>query len=125
MGSRMVFLNGPPSAGTSSVGRALRQRLEGPFLYSDLDDFATGYPPRWWDDRFDALWDRVVDGWLLSLRGLALAGNDVIAATMILPGTAVTHFRLFSEFTVYLVAIRCPIEVAQDREFRRSHRRRR
>lgn len=83
-----------------------------------------GYLPRWWDDRFDVLWDRVVDGRLQSIRGLALAGNDVIAPTMILPGTAETHFRLFSDFTVYLVAIRCPIEVAQHRELRRSDRRR-
>lgn len=120
----MVFLNGPPSVGKTTTARALRRRLEEPFFYIDLDDFLAGYLQRWWDERMDDLWDKSVNAWLLTIRDLGRSGHDVIAATMIKPLHARAYFDLFSEFVVYFVGIKCPVDVAQERENRRHDRKR-
>jgi chloramphenicol 3-O phosphotransferase len=64
----------------------------------------------------------VLDGWARSLRELALAGNELIAETIIMPETARLYKDLFGAFTVYFIGIRCPLKVAQEREARRSDR---
>lgn len=125
MTARMVFLNGPPSVGKSTIARALQLSLDEPFFRLDLDEFLGGYIPRWWTTApGQELFPKVVDAWLLVLRDLGRTGNDVIAPTMIAStlGNVERHVELFAEFIVYLVGVTCPLELAQQRERSRDDR---
>ena len=125
MTARMVFLNGPPSVGKSSIARSLQLCLDEPFFRLDLDEFLRGYSPRWWTTApGQQLFPMVVNAWLLALRDLGRTGNSVIAPTMIAStlGNVERHVELFAEFTVYLVGVTCPLELAQQRERSRDDR---
>ncbi len=63
-----------------------------------------------------------MSGYLASLRALALAGNGVIAETVITPTRVGVYVETFRELEVMLIGIRCPLEVAVERERRRTDR---
>jgi chloramphenicol 3-O phosphotransferase len=45
--SRVVFINGASSAGKTSIGRALQDLTEEPFMLLGLDTCFAMVPPRW------------------------------------------------------------------------------
>lgn len=120
MPARVVFLNGSPSAGKSTLARALWQALDEPFFYVDLDDFLQGYGPRWASRRAS-----VIPAWLPILRTLALGGHDLIAPAVVVDSNRSQYVSLFGtgEFTVYFIGVLCPLEEAQRRESVRTGRR--
>jgi chloramphenicol 3-O phosphotransferase len=114
--TRVVLLNGTPNAGKTTTAVALQRILPEPFLHLSLDDFITGYLPEHWNTDARALFPRLRRGYLLALRDLARAGNDLIAESVILPESTAEYLSLFREFRVYFVGIRCPLPEAQRRE---------
>jgi len=121
-GSRVVLLNGPPSCGKTTVARALQRTLAEPWFHRSLDDFRAGYLDEHWRSDDGTLFDRVVAGYLPSLRALALAGNSLIAEAVITPTRVGIYVETFRDLDVTLIGIRCPLEVAVERERARTDR---
>jgi chloramphenicol 3-O phosphotransferase len=118
----IVLLNGTSSAGKSTLARALHELLPEPYYYRSLDHFRQGYADRYWLADDGTLFRRVMHAYLLSLRALASLGHNVIAEAVITPDRLDMYLSLFTECPVFLVGVRCPLEVAQRREWARTDR---
>ena len=119
---RVVLLNGPPSCGKTTLAQALVRTSNEPWFHRSLDDFRAGYPDRFWRSDDGSLFDRVMLGYLGALRAMALVGNDVIAEAVITPDRRARYSAVFHGLPVILVAVRCPIDVAVQRERNRADR---
>jgi chloramphenicol 3-O phosphotransferase len=115
-------LNGTPSAGKTTIARALWNELEPPHWYRSLDDFRKGYQERHWLADRRPLFDLVFRGFVRTLRGMALVGHDVLTESVMLPGNTDLYLDTLDGITVYLVGVRCPLEIAQRRERERTDR---
>ncbi|MEV4018450.1 AAA family ATPase [Nonomuraea angiospora] len=121
---RLVFLNGTPSSGKTTVAKALQEELAEPFFHHSLDELRGGYPGRYWrQDYGGVLFRRVLDGYLHMLRSLTLLGHDVISEAVITPQMLDHYLALFEGIPVLFVGIRCPLEEVEQRERRRTDRR--
>jgi chloramphenicol 3-O phosphotransferase len=120
---RVILLNGSPSAGKTTIARALWAELEPPHWYRSIDDFREGYLVRHWDEGPRPKWDDLVSGFVRSVAEMAWAGHHVITESVILPRWVDTYLDAFDGLTVVLVGVRCPLGVAQERERRRTDRR--
>jgi len=127
---RVVLLNGAPSSGKTTLVRALREVLDPPHFYLSLDDFRRGYLEKdwdsergpWWQSQERNLFRLLLKGYLLSLRAMADAGHHVIAEAVILPSSRYLYLDAFAGQDVFLVGVRCPLAVAQQRERERGDR---
>jgi chloramphenicol 3-O phosphotransferase len=125
---RVPLLNGAPSSGKTTIARALWGRLEPPHWYRSLDDFRKGYLERHWDaargpwsgPEGRPLFRMLVAGYLGSLRAMALAGHSVISESVILPSNLELYLRAFEGIPVFLVGVRCPLDIAEERERARA-----
>lgn len=126
----VLLLNGAPSSGKTTIARALWEELEPPHWYRSLDDFRKGYLDRhfdpargpWWRIDERPLFFALLDGYLRSLRAMALAGHHVIAEAVILPKTRDLYLDALGGLPVFLVGVRCPVDVAERRERARTDR---
>jgi len=118
----VILLNGTPSSGKTTIARALWDELEPPHWYQSLDDFRKGYQERLWRDDPRPLFTRVFRGFIRSVREMALVGHDVITEAVMLPGNTDAYLDALAGVRVYLVGVRCPLEVAQRRERERTDR---
>lgn len=124
---RIILLNGASSSGKSTIGKALREALDEPFLCVSSDQFVAAgmLPPR--QDTFD--WWRHVRprffaGFHRCLPALASAGNDLIVEHII-------EFRswrdqlavLLADLDVFLVGVHCRLDELDRREHARGDRR--
>lgn len=119
---RIIFLNGTPSSGKSTLARALRELLDEAYYYCSLDDFRQGYLDRYWLADDGTLFQRLLQGYLLSLRGLASLGHNSIAEAVVTPARLENYLFLFADFPVLFVGVRCPLAEAQRRERTRRDR---
>lgn len=125
---RVLLLNGAPSSGKTTIARALWEMLEPPHWYRSLDDFRKGYLERHWDaargpwsgPEGRPFFRRLVAGYLGSLRAMALAGHNVISESVILPSNLQLYLSTFEGIHVFLVGVRCRLEVAEQRERARA-----
>jgi chloramphenicol 3-O phosphotransferase len=118
----VILLNGTPSSGKTTIARALWDDLEPPHWYRSLDDFRQGYQTRHWRADQGPLFDQVFRGFIRSVREMALVGHDVITESVMLPGTIDAYLDALDGIAVYLVGVRCPLDVAQRRERERTDR---
>lgn len=119
----VIFLNGTPSSGKSTLARALRELLSAPYFYLSLDDFRRqGYPERCWRGDDGTLFQHVLHGYLLSLRAMASIGHRVISEAVVTPGRLPMHLTIFADVPVLFVGVRCPLGEAQRRERARTDR---
>ena len=124
MTTRIVFLNGTPSAGKSTLARAIHPRLEQPTYYRSLDDFLLGIQSRYWTSPdVPDLFADMREAWLAGLREIALRGYPVLSESVIFPADLPHYADLFGAFDVVLVGVRCPLTVALQREAARTDRR--
>src|SRR5687767_9430771 len=115
--SRIVFLNGAPSTGKTTLATALHQALPTPVFYQSLDDFRGAIQPEFWlRGRVPGLFDRFVDAYLSCLRELAAHGFDLVAESIIRPSDLPRYDELFGAFDVILIGITCPLPVLRERE---------
>ncbi|WP_433016228.1 phosphotransferase-like protein [Kribbella sp. CA-294648] len=121
--SRIVFLNGAPSTGKTTLATALHQALTTPAFYQSLDDFRAAIQPEFWlRGRVPGLFDRFVDAYLSCLRELAGHGFDIVAESIIRPSDLPRYDELFGAFDVILIGITCPLPVLRERELHRTDR---
>jgi len=113
---RVVLLNGPPSCGKTALARALVTASSRPWFHRSLDDFRSGYLDRFWRSDSGVLFEQVMRGYLGALRAMALEGNDIIAEAVITPDRRALYRNAFDGLPVILVAVRCPLELAVQRE---------
>ena len=121
---RVVLFNGPPSSGKTSLVASLQREIAEPWFHLSLDDFRAGYSKQWWGNDDGTLFDRVLAGYLASLRQIALTGNDLLAEAVITPTRRTMYANVFGQLPMVLVGVRCPLEVAVHRENIRTDRQR-
>ena len=130
----IIILNGTSSSGKTSVLRALQEILEEPYLEAGIDKFIWMLPHRYLDR---PLWDEVlgladhaggeghvlVSGMHAAIASLAREGNNVIADHVLVePAWARECAVLFADLPAYLVGVRCPLDVLEQRERSRGNR---
>ena len=119
----IAFFNGPPSSGKTSLVNSLRESLADPWFHLSLDDFRAGYSEQTWANDHADLFDRVLAGYLASLREMALLGHDILAEAVITPSRQSLYESSLGEMPIVLVGVRCDWEVAVQRESDRTDRR--
>jgi chloramphenicol 3-O phosphotransferase len=130
----VLVLNGTSSSGKTSLVRALQRCLDEPYLDAGLDKFLFMLPGRYLDR---PLWDEVlglatqagplgrqlVRGMHQAIAALAGAGNNVLADHVLVEADWVRECAaLLADLPAYLVAVRCPLAVAEAREQARENR---
>jgi chloramphenicol 3-O phosphotransferase len=120
---RVVLFNGPPSSGKTSLVNALVDQRAEPCFHLSLDDFRMGIAERSWLDDDGTLFEGLITGYLGSLRAVALAGIDVMAEAVMVPARRSRYAEIFGELPVIVIGVRCPLDVATQRERDRTDRR--
>lgn len=116
-----MLLNGPPSAGKTTLAMAIQRVAEEPLFHRSLDDFLVGYPARF--RREDpTLFERVMIAYVHALGTLVRAGCDVVAEAVIIPERVEIYRQALHDVPVVLVGVRCSLIVAQERERARTDR---
>lgn len=130
---KIIVLNGPSSAGKTTIARALQAILDEPFLFFSLDHFYAMVPQHILEHLLDGTADsvatkldlaRLYESFLCGVAAAARHGCDVIFETVCLPEGLPDLLRLFSGIRVVYVAVRCPLAELERRELRREDRRR-
>lgn len=124
---RIVLLNGPSSAGKTSVAQALASGFPTPWLVMPVDLFHSirSRPPQdlLSEDEWAAVFRRTRSAYHRALAGAALAGCDVIGDHVLSE-----HWRLAelldltAGIDVLLVHVICDVEELERRERRRGDR---
>lgn len=130
----ILILNGASSSGKTALVRALQERLTEPYLDAGLDRFLWMLPRRYLER---PLWDgvlglateagpdghRLVMGMHRAIRTLSLAGIHVVADHVLVEARWIQDLAgLLADLTAYLVGVRCPLEVLEQRERQRHDR---
>jgi len=130
----IVILNGASSSGKTSLLRALQSLFDKPFLDAGIDKFIWMLPKRYLDR---PLWDEVLglnvqagpvghrlfSGMHHAIAALSRAGNCVLADHVLVePRWVAECAALFAPLPAYLVGLRCPLEVLEERERQRRDR---
>jgi chloramphenicol 3-O phosphotransferase len=119
----VILLNGTPSAGKTTIARALWEVLEPPHWYRSLDDFRQGYLVRLDGSRTMApTWDQLLHGFIRSVAEMAWAGHHVVTESMLLPRWLALYLDALDGLAIVLVGVRCPLAVAERRERQRTDR---
>jgi chloramphenicol 3-O phosphotransferase len=131
---KIVLLNGTSSSGKSSILAALQNLLDEPYLNAGLDKFIWMLPKRYldrplWDDvlglasEAGAMGHRLAYGMHRSIAALSLSGLNVLADHVLVEQDWVKDCaQLFTGLPAYLVGIRCPLDVLEQREKERRDR---
>lgn len=125
---RVILLNGPPSSGKTTIARALWEVLEPPYWYRSWDDFRQGYLPRhldtargpWSRIHERPLFQMLSDGYRRAIRAMALVGHNIISESIILPANVDAYLYALEGIPVFLVGVRCTLDVAEQRERARA-----
>jgi chloramphenicol 3-O phosphotransferase len=130
----ILILNGASSSGKTALVRALQDCLPEPYLDAGLDRFLWMLPRRYLER---PLWDgvlglateagaeghRLVLGMHRAIRALSLAAVNVVADHVLVePGWLSDCATLFAPLPAYLIGVRCPLEVLEQRERQRGDR---
>ncbi len=130
----VLFLNGASSAGKTSILNAVQARLEQPYLDMGLDRFLQMLPKRYldrplWDDVLGratvagATGHRLVFGMHRAILAACHAGNNIVADHVLVERIwADDCANLFSGLPAYLIGVRCPLAVLEQRERARKDR---
>ena len=130
----IIILNGTSSSGKTSVLRAVQNLFDEPYLDLGIDKFIWAMPHRYLDR---PLWDdvlglastagqaghRLVAAMHRAIAAAACSGHHVVADHVLVePAWLVDCAALFADLPAWLVAIRCPLEVLEERERSRRDR---
>jgi chloramphenicol 3-O phosphotransferase len=133
---RVIVLNGTSSAGKTSLGRALQDRLDGTWLLFGVDVFLTSLPeklerePDGWrvapDGRVEVgdEWRRIHALWRVAIAALARAGADIILDEVFLRGREEqAEWRgALDGLDVVFVGVHCAVDELERRELERGDR---
>ena len=131
-----IVLNGTSSAGKTTLGRVLQDRLDGWWLLVGVDTLITAMPWRMYGTpdghtiRPDGTvevgpgWRRTQDQWRASIATLLRAGANVLLDEVFLEGGAdqARWQQVLEGLEVTWVGVHCDVEVAAAREAARGDR---
>jgi chloramphenicol 3-O phosphotransferase len=127
---KIILLNGPSSAGKSTLCTAIQAQIDQPFLQFSLDFFFFNSPvlPKQQLNAGTFQWSelrpRVFDGFFNCLPALALAGNNLVIEYIIETQAQWDALRHRLEgFDVFLIGVHCPLLELERREHLRGDRR--
>ncbi len=130
----IIVINGASSSGKSSLLKMLQTGLEEPYLNCGIDKFIWMMPSRYLDR---PLWDEVLGlateagpaghrlftGMHEAIAALSRMGNNLLVDHVLVERSwARQCARLFAELPAYLVGLRCPLSVLEEREKARKDR---
>lgn len=138
----IIFLNGPSSAGKTSIAHVLQHQLSEPYLHIALDTFLGMFPPNFVEaqegrregsstpDRDAAIAiyltpvaTRLISGYHHAVAACALAGNNLIVDHVLLERQWLQEcVALLADMTVFFVGIHCPLPTLEAREQARGDR---
>ena len=149
LGNNIIFLNGTSSSGKTSIVKALQEIMEGYYIATGIDHFLDAAPEKIHSSS-DGVNPAAADGFLwvypngdervselrlgpVALRfwagmhgaaaALATTGNDVIIDDVIFdPRVLEEAVNTLHTFNVLFVGVRCPLEIAEQREQARGNR---
>jgi chloramphenicol 3-O phosphotransferase len=131
---KIILINGASSSGKSSIVKALQELISEPYLDAGIDKFIWMLPKRYLDR---PLWDdvlglatqagqtghRLMSGMHQAIAALSQAGDNVIADHVLVEARWVRECAdLFANLPAYLIGVRCPLSILEEREKSRSDR---
>jgi chloramphenicol 3-O phosphotransferase len=137
---RVIYLNGTSSAGKSSIARALQDMLNDLYLHVSLDVFMQMVPLHGWEREggmgiaplkeeeglqveFGPVCQTLFSGFHHSLAALASADNNLVVDDVLLERRWLLEaIEALASHAVCFVGVRCPVEIAGERERARSDR---
>lgn len=131
---KIVILNGASSSGKTAIARALQEVLDEPYLEAGVDKFLWMLPKRYlnqplWDDvlglatKSGVVGRQLISGMHHAIVALSKAGNNVVADHVLVESYWLHECAsLFADLPAFLVGIRCPLEVLEERERKRRDR---
>lgn len=138
----IIFLNGPSSAGKTSIARVLQRHLSDPYLHMALDTFLGMFPSSFVQtaggsgeipsasdgDAAIAIYltpvaRRLISGYHHAIAACALAGNNLIVDHVLLERQWLEEcVALLANIAVFFVGIHCPLQMLEARERARGDR---
>ncbi len=130
----LILLNGTSSSGKSSILAQLQQMLDEPFLNAGIDKFIFMLPGRYlnrplWDDVLGKahsageVGHTLFSGMHHAVAGLVRHGNNVLVDHVLVePRWVEECAALYADLPAYLIGVRCPIDVVEQRERDRQDR---
>ena len=130
----ILFLNGTSSSGKTTLLKSLQTQLQEPYLEMGIDRFIWMMPARYLDR---PLWDRVLgeathagpEGRILfsgmhhAIAAAAKRGNNILADHVFVEKDWVDECAsLFAGMNAYIIGLRCPLNVLEEREQGRKDR---
>ncbi len=130
----IIILNGASSSGKTSLLEALQEMLPDAYLNAGIDKFIWMLPARYLDR---PLWDEVLgratqagapghtlfSGMHHAIAALSRRGNNVLADHVLVEQAwAQECAALYCDLPAYLIGLRCPLEVLEQRERSRRNR---
>ncbi len=131
---KMIILNGASSSGKTTILAKLQEIMPEPYLNAGIDKFIWMLPKRYldrplWDDvlgladRAGHTGHRLFSGMHRAVAALSECGNNVIVDHVLVERSWLCDCaRKFSTLPAYLVGIRCPLEILEQRERSRKDR---
>ena len=120
----IIILNGPSSAGKTSLAQALLDTLEPPYAHMSIDQFESMARQRFWlpgAQRFYA--ECLIPVMHYSARRFATAGVGVILDTLITqPEWLRDASRQLGDYRAYLIGVHCDLHELRRRETERNDR---
>lgn len=134
MAGSIIIINGTSGSGKTSMVKAFQAIMDEPYLDAGLDRFLWMLPKRYfqrplWDDVL-GLADRAGESghWLVSgmhhaIATLSKRGINVVADHVLVePSWVQECAEIFADLPAWLVGVRCPLEVLEEREKDRGDR---
>ena len=126
----VIFLNGTSSSGKTTIAKALQEKLTEPYMYISIDDYFHMYAERFLRPAsreeamvLERLIPAVVSGLHRSVAALARAGNNVLVDHLLQDdGSLEECVENWVGLDVLFVGVKCPLEVAEEREKKRGNR---
>lgn len=130
----IILLNGTSSSGKTTLLETLQTMLDEPFLNAGIDKFIWMLPERYldrplWDDVLGrataagAMGERLFSGMHRAIATLSHAGLNVVADHVLVePAWVDECMALFADLPAYLIGVRCPLDVLEQRERDRKDR---
>lgn len=123
---RIIFLNGAPCSGKTTIAYALQETLDEPYLHISADHILEMLPQRYRNvrnpDNYRVIY-KAISGMHHCVAALTAAGNNVIVDTVLgnKDNLAECVFIL-AHFRVTFVGVFCPLEELERRERERDDR---
>lgn len=130
----IILLNGASSSGKTALLHAIQDLLPEPYLDAGIDQFIWMLPERYlerplWDDvlgraiEAGGTGQRLIAAMHQSIESLSRQGWNVVADHVLVePAWAADCARRFAPLPAWLVAVRCPLAVLEERERSRRNR---